>query len=130
VALQFLKTLEKEKLLRHVTEVGAYFRGRLQELDARHPEVKDVRGVGLMLGLELDSAELAKRVAKEMLERKIVINRTHETTLRFLPPYIIERKHVDQVVKALDSILSSCKQAGDAKGSRNGHRRRLQKGSE
>jgi acetylornithine aminotransferase/acetylornithine/N-succinyldiaminopimelate aminotransferase len=77
-----------------------------------------------------------------MLARKIVINRTHETTLRFLPPFIIERKHVDQVVEALDSILSSCKQTGDAEASParagskrsgaagNGHRRGLQKGSE
>ena len=69
---------------------------------------------GSMLGIELNSADLAKKVAKEMLARKIVINRTHETTLRFLPPFIIERKHVDQVVQALDSILSSCKQTGDA----------------
>ncbi len=129
-ALQFLKTLEKEKVLRHVAEIGGYFRGRLQELDAKHPEVVDVRGAGLMLGMELNSAELAKQVAKEMLERKIIINRTHEFTLRFLPPYIIERKHVDQVVEALDSILSSCKRAGDAKRSTNGHRRKLQKGSE
>ena len=129
-ALQFLKTLEKEKMLRHVAEIGGYFRGRLQELDAKHPEVVDVRGSGLMLGIELNSAELAKQVAKEMLERKIIINRTHEFTLRFLPPYIVERKHVDQVVEALDSILSSCKQAGDAKRSTNGHRRRLQKDSD
>ena len=106
----------------------------------RHPEIQDVRGIGLMIGMELNSADLAKQVAKEMLARKIVINRTHETTLRFLPPFIIERKHVDKVVQALDSILSSCKQTGDAAASPsrsvsarnggNGHRRGLHKGSE
>jgi acetylornithine aminotransferase/acetylornithine/N-succinyldiaminopimelate aminotransferase len=140
VALQFLKTLEQEHLLKHVVEVGEYFRERLQQLDAKYPEIQDVRGIGLMLGMELNSADLAKQVVKEMLARKIVINRTHDTTLRFLPPFIIERKHVDQVVQALDSILSSCKQTGDAKASpsrarsarngANGHRRGLQKGSE
>jgi acetylornithine aminotransferase/acetylornithine/N-succinyldiaminopimelate aminotransferase len=140
VALQFLRTLEQDHLLKHVIEVGEYFRERLQELDAKYPEIQDVRGIGLMLGMELNSADLAKKVVKEMLARKIVINRTHETTLRFLPPFIIERKHVDQVVEALDSILSSCKQTGDAKASpsrarsarngANGHRRGLQKGSE
>jgi acetylornithine aminotransferase/acetylornithine/N-succinyldiaminopimelate aminotransferase len=140
VALQFLKTLEQEHLLKHVVEVGKYFRERLQQLDAKYPEIQDVRGIGLMLGMELNSADLAKQVVKEMLARKIVINRTHDTTLRFLPPFIIERKHVDQVVQALDSILSSCKQTGDAKASpsrarsarngANGHRRGLQKGSE
>jgi acetylornithine aminotransferase/acetylornithine/N-succinyldiaminopimelate aminotransferase len=140
VALAFLKTLEQQDLLKHVVEVGKYFREQLQQLDAKHPEIQDVRGIGLMVGLELNSAELAKKVAKEMLVRKIVINRTHETTLRFLPPFIIERKHVDKVVQALDSILSSCKQTGDAEASPsrahsarsggNGHRRGLHKGSE
>lgn len=114
VALQFLKTMEQEHLLEHVAEVGTYFRERLQQLDAKHAAIQDVRGAGLMLGVELDSAELAKQVVKEMLARKIIINRTHETTLRFLPPYIIGKKHVDLVVDAIDSILSSCKPAGDA----------------
>jgi acetylornithine aminotransferase/acetylornithine/N-succinyldiaminopimelate aminotransferase len=127
-ALEFLKTLEQDHLLKHIIEIGDYFRERLQELDAKYPEVQDVRAIGLMVGMELNSADLAKQVVKEMLARKIIINRTHETTLRFLPPYIIERKHVDQVVQALDSILSSCKQTGDA--GTNGHRRGLQKGSE
>ena len=52
----------------------------------------DVRGMGLMLGMELNSADLAKRVAAQMMERRIIINRTSETVLRFLPPYILERE--------------------------------------
>ncbi len=64
----------------------------------------DVRGIGLMLGLELNSADLAKRVAAEMMERHIIINRTSETVLRFLPPYILERKHVETAIAALDEI--------------------------
>jgi acetylornithine aminotransferase/acetylornithine/N-succinyldiaminopimelate aminotransferase len=63
--------------------------------------------MGLMLGLELDSADLAKRAASEMMARHIVINRTSETVLRFLPPYILERKHVDIAIAALDEILTS-----------------------
>ena len=65
----------------------------------------DVRGKGLMIGAELDSAELAKRVGAEMLQRKIIINVTSDTTLRFLPPYILERGHVDTAIAALDEIL-------------------------
>ena len=49
-------------------------------------------------GPELDSADLAKAVHHGMLERSIIINRTHDTVLRFLPPFIIQRKHVDHVV--------------------------------
>jgi acetylornithine aminotransferase/acetylornithine/N-succinyldiaminopimelate aminotransferase len=58
-----------------------------------------------MQALELDSPDLAKAVAKQLLQDGIIINRTHETVLRFLPPYVIEKKHVDLLVKALDAAL-------------------------
>jgi acetylornithine aminotransferase/acetylornithine/N-succinyldiaminopimelate aminotransferase len=103
VAIKFLK--EEKKLLKHVRQAGEYFQAALQELDKKHGTIQDVRGVGLMLALELDSAELAKAVTRELLKKGIIINRTHETVLRFLPPYVIKKKHVDQVVKALDAAL-------------------------
>ena len=56
-------------------------------------------------------AELAKQVAKQMMDRRILINRTSETVLRFLPPYLIEKKHVNIAVSALDEILSQAKEA-------------------
>jgi acetylornithine aminotransferase/acetylornithine/N-succinyldiaminopimelate aminotransferase len=62
--------------------------------------------MGLMLGIELESEELAKQVAAEMLAQRIIINRTSETVLRFLPPYILEREHVETAIAALDSILT------------------------
>ncbi|HWR34433.1 MAG TPA: aspartate aminotransferase family protein [Clostridia bacterium] len=108
VAIAYLDTLKSEKLLAHVTKTGEYFRERLQELDQRHAVIQDIRGVGLMLGVEVSDADLAKSVVAKMLELGIIINRTHDTTLRFLPPFIITSKHVDQVVKALDSVLTSC----------------------
>jgi len=97
-----------------VKEVGGYFLDLLQQLDARHGCIVDVRGVGLMVGLELDSAELAKTVQKAMLEKKIIINRTHEKVLRFLPPFVVTKKQVETVVQALDQILSSCASSADA----------------
>ena len=60
----------------------------------------------LMQALELDSADLAKAVAKQLLHDGIIINRTHETVLRFLPPYIIKKQHIDQLCQALDVALS------------------------
>jgi len=128
VALEVLNVLEKEELLAHVKEVGDYFLDLLRDLDALHGAVVDVRGVGLMVGLELDSAELAKTVQKAMLEKRIIINRTHETVLRFLPPYVVTKKQVEVVVKALDEILSSCASSGDAPApAASGHRERLPK---
>ena len=114
VALEVLKVIEDEKILAHVTEVGEYFLGLLRQLDARHGCIVDVRGIGLMVGVELDSADLAKAVQKAMLDEKIIINRTHETVLRFLPPFIVTKKQVEVVVQALDRILSSCASSSDA----------------
>ncbi|MGB6386022.1 MAG: aspartate aminotransferase family protein [Terriglobales bacterium] len=103
VAIEFLR--EEKKLLKHVRVLGEYFRAALEALDRKHKSIQDVRGTGLMQAVDLDSPELAKAVARQLLQEGIIINRTHETVLRFLPPYIIQKKHVDQLVKALDAAL-------------------------
>jgi acetylornithine/N-succinyldiaminopimelate aminotransferase len=104
VAIEFLRVLDE--LLDHVREIGNYFHGQLEELKAKHECIRDVRGLGLMLAMELDSADTAKAVVSTLLAKRILINRTHETVLRFLPPYIIQEKHVDEVIRALDSALA------------------------
>jgi len=103
VAIEFLRA--EKKLLTHVRELGEYFHSALETLDKKHKSIQDVRGAGLMQAVEVDSPELAKAVAKQLLQEGIIINRTHETVLRFLPPYVIQKKHVDQLVKALDAAL-------------------------
>lgn len=105
VAIAVIDTMQQRNLLAHISDVGAFFRTELQTLATRHDCVVDVRGTGLMLGLELNSADLAQRVAAQMMERRIIINRTSETVLRFLPPYILERKHVEIAINALDELL-------------------------
>jgi len=105
VAVEFLKQMEK--LLGHIRKTGDYFRAQLEWLAARHSRVREVRGLGLMLAVDLDSADAAKAVARLLLEQGIIINRTHETVLRFLPPYIVEKKHIDEVIAALDSALET-----------------------
>ena len=104
VAIEFLRVLEE--LLDHVREIGSYFQGQLAALKVRHDCIRDIRGMGLMLAMELDSADTAKTVVSTLLAKRILINRTHETVLRFLPPYIIQEKHVDEVIRALDSALA------------------------
>jgi acetylornithine aminotransferase/acetylornithine/N-succinyldiaminopimelate aminotransferase len=106
VALEFLATLKREKVLANVQRVGAYFLQELAKLKRTHSCIREVRGIGLMLAMELDNGERAKAVVSEMLKRGIVINRTHDKVLRFLPPYIIEKRHVDQVVRGLGLTLS------------------------
>jgi acetylornithine/N-succinyldiaminopimelate aminotransferase len=106
VALAVLDAIERDRLLDHVTDIGTYFRGKLDQLARNHPAIVEVRGLGLMLAVELDSADLAKHVLVEMMCRRMLINRTSETVLRFLPPYVLEREHVDAAVDALSEILS------------------------
>src|SRR5712692_8103389 len=105
VAIEFLRQLDG--LLGHVTKLGKYFLAQLQELQAAHPAIRAVRGMGLMLAIDLDSSDTAKTIVGQLLGQGILINRTHDTVLRFLPPYIIEKKHVDEVVRALDRALRS-----------------------
>jgi acetylornithine aminotransferase/acetylornithine/N-succinyldiaminopimelate aminotransferase len=106
VAIAVIDTLEKDHLLAHATEVGNYFLAQLRALALRHNAIVDVRGRGLMIAAELDSADLAKLAVAEMLKRRILINCTSDTVLRFLPPYILERAHVDTAIAALDEIFT------------------------
>ena len=105
-ALAVFNTIEEDKLLEYVTEIGTYFHTKLYELGKKHSAITEVRGMGLMLAAEIDSADLAKEILAEMLKRRILINRTSETVLRFLPPYILGREHVDTAIGALDEILT------------------------
>lgn len=87
----------------HAAEVGSYLAERL----ARVPHVVDVRGAGLMVGCDLDEAAGdAHDVVSAMLGRGFVINATGAHTLRFLPPLVCEREHVDALVAALGQVLA------------------------
>jgi acetylornithine/N-succinyldiaminopimelate aminotransferase len=111
VAVAVVDALRHENLLAHTAEVGTYFHTQLEALQTEYPHlIKDVRGLGLMIGCELTSPDLAKAVLSGMLKRHILINRTHETVLRFLPPYLITAAHVDQAIAALDELLSEATQ--------------------
>ena len=106
VACAVIDAIEEQKLLEQATTVGEYFLTQLKSLSQRHEAIVDVRGKGMMLAAELNSADLAKLTVKEMLKRKIIINCTSDTVLRFLPPYILERSHVDIAIAALDEIFT------------------------
>ncbi len=107
VAIAVIDTMQQENLLSHINEVGGFFKAQLEGLKKSHDSIKEVRGLGLMLGVELRSAELAKQIAAQLMERRIIINRTSETVLRFLPPFILEREHVETTIAALDKLLKA-----------------------
>ena len=103
-SLEYFKVLEDEKLLEHVRKTGAFFRQRLEDLKDL-PIVKEVRGEGLMLALELTIP--GKDIVKELLKQGFILNCTHETVLRMLPPFIITEKQIDKFVRALRPVLEA-----------------------
>jgi acetylornithine aminotransferase/acetylornithine/N-succinyldiaminopimelate aminotransferase len=107
VASAVIDYIEKENLLAHIVEIGDYFQAELTKLSKRHSCIVDVRGKGLMIAAELNSADLAKHAVTEMLKHHIVINQTSDTVLRFLPPFIFERVHVDTTIAALDKVFTA-----------------------
>jgi acetylornithine aminotransferase/acetylornithine/N-succinyldiaminopimelate aminotransferase len=107
VAIAVIDTIKQTNLLDHIQTTGGYFHDQLTKLASRHDCIVDVRGIGLMLGVELNSADLAKQITSDLMARRIIINRTSETVLRFLPPFILERTHVDTAIQALDQTLTA-----------------------
>jgi predicted acetylornithine/succinylornithine family transaminase len=103
-ALVVLDALE-QGLLAHVRTAGAALADGLRALAAKHPMIRDVRGAGLMQGLDLDRD--AAPVVAAALERGLIINRTSETVVRLLPPYVITEAEIAEGLSRLDAALAA-----------------------
>ena len=101
VALEFLDVLDE--LLPSIRSTGAYFRMRLEELQRHFSFIKEVRGQGLMIGIELEIP--GKQFVLDAMAEGLLINCTHDKVLRLLPPYIITTKEVDAAVSKLKKIF-------------------------
>ena len=107
VALEYLAILEEEKLLESVTRVGGYLREQLQALAGKHAAVKEVRGRGLIQGVQLDIP--ARPIVEGALAEGVLFNSTQDTVVRFLPPFLLEEKHVDKGLRVLKKLLGKRK---------------------
>jgi acetylornithine/N-succinyldiaminopimelate aminotransferase len=103
-ALVFLDELTSG-LLAHVAAIGPAIETALRRVASRHPAVVDVRGSGVIWGLELDRP--AAPVVEAALERGLLINRTADTVLRLLPPYIVDAAEIDEMAVLLDAALGA-----------------------
>ena len=103
VALEFFDVLEE--LLPQIQQVGAYFRMRLNELAHKHAFIKEVRGTGLMIGVELTVP--GKQLVVDAMNEGLLINCTHDVVLRMLPPYILTEKQVDVAIKGLAKLFKN-----------------------
>jgi acetylornithine/N-succinyldiaminopimelate aminotransferase len=104
-ALVFLEELVDNGLMAHVAKVGAHTEARLADLASRHPYIRAVRGAGLMWGLDLDRP--AAPVVDAALQQGLLVNRTSETVVRLLPPYIITAAEIDEAIGLLEAALTA-----------------------
>jgi acetylornithine/N-succinyldiaminopimelate aminotransferase len=101
VALEFFDILDE--LMPQMRRVGSYFRSRLLELKSRYEFIQEVRGQGLMFGIEL--AMPGVQIVQDAMDDGLLINCTHGNVLRFLPAYTITEEHVDHAVGILENIF-------------------------
>jgi len=109
IALEFLSIVEEEKLLENVNRVGAYLHQELNELVTKRSVAVGVRGRGFIQGIELEIP--ARPIVDGGLAEGVLFNSTHDTVVRFLPPFMMEEKHVDKGIRVLKKLLARKKQA-------------------
>ena len=103
VSKAVLSSLLTDGWLEHCRNMGNYFMARLEELKKRHACIKEVRGLGLIIGVELD--RLGAPVLEACVQRGFLINCAQEKVLRFVPPLVVTKKEIDQLIEALDAVL-------------------------
>ena len=109
-----LDTIANDDFLAGVRDVGAHFKQALTNLQKKYPaHIVDVRGMGLILGMEVKESKDAAAIARRMLEQGVIINCTAGNVLRFIPPLIFSKNEVDELIAVLDHcVLDICGKGG------------------
>jgi len=107
-ALGVLRAVQKEKMLKNCQIMGECLLRKLNDLKNKYPLVKEVRGMGLMLGVELGCE--GKTIVQKCMERGLLINCTHDKILRLMPALNITKKEADQAIRILENVLKECGQ--------------------
>ncbi|HET6781262.1 MAG TPA: acetylornithine transaminase [bacterium] len=108
-ALAVVTTIERDGLVRHAAELGAYLVDQLRALARKHSVITEVRGLGLMIAVEL-STETGPEIVDAARERGLLLNAVQPNTLRLVPPLVITRQDVDEAVQILDATLAAVAQ--------------------
>jgi len=107
-ACAVFSAIEEESLLENARHLGEYALTRLKETAAKYEFVKEARGVGLMLGMEL--AIPGEKIVKQCMERGLLINCTQERILRLMPPITVKKEELDQGLEILEGVLKEVKE--------------------
>ena len=98
-----IEAIEEENLLENTVRMGQHAKDRLEQLKQKHSIIDHIRGIGLMIGIQLTGP--GKEIVAKCLEKGLRINCTHDTVLRFMPPMIVTKEQIDQAVNILDGVL-------------------------
>jgi acetylornithine/N-succinyldiaminopimelate aminotransferase len=109
VALEFLAIVEEEKLLDNVNKVGGYLQQELKVLAEKRGAGNEVRGRGLIQGIQVEMP--ARPIVDAALAEGVLFNATQDTVVRFLPPFLLEEKHVDRGIRVLKKLLGRRRKA-------------------
>lgn len=108
VGLTAINVLVDDGLINNAEKIGAYFQESLRQL--KSPLIKDVRGKGLLIGVEIDKSVPARSIVMELLKHGVLTKETHGTVIRLAPPLIINKEQVDAAVAAIGSVLTEFQQ--------------------
>jgi acetylornithine/N-succinyldiaminopimelate aminotransferase len=103
-AIATVRVILEEGILNRTEEIGEYLVGELETVGRRYPFVKEVRGIGLMIGMSLTIP--GAEIVKKGHERGVLLNVTHDTVLRFVPPLVVTRQEIDSMIAILDGIFA------------------------
>ena len=108
VALAVMRHVLQEDLPYRVANVGSYFKERLEVMRADRPYIRDVRGYGLLIGVEFDS-DIAAEVVAESLEEGMLLNSPAPNVIRFMPPLVLAEAEVDEAIEIFGRVLDRVK---------------------
>lgn len=106
-AIATLEVIQKEKLLQNAARLGKYSKDQLLKLRAKYPVIKDVRGIGLLIGIDFGDNNIVKKIMNYCLNHRLVLIPTGAdgTVIRFIPPLIVKKKQIDQALKIFEAAL-------------------------
>jgi acetylornithine/N-succinyldiaminopimelate aminotransferase len=103
-AIAVIEAIEEENLLENAEKLGQYTQQKLNQLKDKHFIIDHIRGVGLMIGVQLKTA--GSKIVERCLEKGLRINCTHDTVLRFMPPMNVTKEQIDKAIEILEGVLS------------------------
>jgi len=108
-AIATLDVIQKGKLIKNAAKLGGYLKSKLLKLQAKYPAIKDVRGLGLMLGVDFGDSGIVKKIMDFCLKNKLVLISTGAdgTVIRFIPPLIVKKKEIDQALAIFERALKN-----------------------